>query len=136
MLERVKRWVSKQREWKRVHLLTWKGQTEPDSDGWSPLLHVLHDALIEVVNSHALQNKVEARRDAASRAVSLEVLLPTVKVRSWLHSDTAEIATESGDELFRCEEWDERTPDDFVQHYKAALVEAIGAKVQGDGDAV
>jgi hypothetical protein len=125
MIARLFRWWRAQREWHRDHVTSWACFKDADNTGLSRFQQLLEPALAETVQRHG--SELEGRE-----------LLPCDEQRMvhgffadghwefWLYPDGAHAGC-GCNHYVRYEEWDMRTPADFVRAFTAELAAELKA---------
>jgi len=128
MLRRLLTSNAQRRAWSREHNLTWAGMMEPTESGLNRFQVMCESALVAALrNSGGSLADREVlgvkERHGKARVVGTPWTL-------WIYPNGAELSSD-GAALVRLEEWDARTPDDFVASFVSRVLE--GMRKQGDG---
>ena len=127
MLRRLLTWNAQRRAWSREHKLTWAGMTQPTESGLSRFQVVCEAAVIA-----ALGDRGESLADREVLGVKerhIKARVVGTPWTLWIYADGAELSSDRST-LVRLEEWDAKTPDDFVASFVSRVLEGI--REQGD----
>lgn len=122
MLSRLIKWNRERLAWHREHVEAWAGQAQLTESGLSRFQVACEAALtgalravdVELVN-RSIQGSVEPMITARLGETAWAV---------WIYVDGAEVSSPPR-ALVRMEEWDARTPGEFIETFVARVVGSI-----------
>ena len=123
MLKRLLKWNAERREWNRAHERAWAGQSDPTESGLSPFQIMCESALVNALSSVGtvlVDRTVEGIRESYVRA-----RLGATDWVLWIYRNGAEVSSK-GSTLVRMEEWDAKTPQEFIAAFVGRTVTGVG----------
>ena len=125
MFRRLLKWNIDRREWNRAHEETWAGVTEPTESGLSPFQLMCEPAVISALCDLGvtLIDREILKMDGQHSDMKDQYIksrLSGTPWTLWVYSDAAEVTSENAT-LVRLEEWDAKTPEDFISTFVKEL---------------
>ena len=111
MFRRLVKWNTERREWNREHERTWAAVREPTESGLTPFQVMCETAIVSALSTLGVtlvNRKVEGRDESYVTAG-----LSGTDWTLWIYVNGAEVSSKAS-ALVRMEEWDAKTPEEFV----------------------
>ncbi len=135
MLGRLLRWNARRREWNRAHERAWAGMTEPNESGLSSFQRMCEAAVVKALGEHGV--RIAEREILEMEGPHVRGKENYIKARLagtswtlWVYVNAAGILSDTRT-LVRLEDWDVRTPEEFI----SVFVERMLAGIRQGGDA-
>jgi hypothetical protein len=110
---------SKQREWRKNHVIYWQNFLELNNSGFSLFQIELRDKLIHILSNNTISyvTEIVEHRDLndESRIVKMITLTSDDNLKFWIYHDMAELEIDNKHEIY--EEWGYLKPQDLIDRY-------------------
>ena len=125
MFEQIKLWFHRRGQWHRDHLAAWKGWADDDADGMSRVQRECETAVQLALQQVGVS--LDGREAVKTKEgwTYLHFLLSPIDIEFWLYSDTAHFTGKRRFESWRLEEWDARTPSEFIEKTVALALQVV-----------
>ena len=125
MLGRFLKWNAERRAWNRDHEVAWSGARELTESGLSRFQILFEPVLLAELK--AAQIAVVDRHVVGERERYIKARLDGTPWTLWIYLDGAEISS-AGRTLVRMEDWDAKTPHEFIDTFVRKLRVGIGTQ--------
>ena len=123
MLKRLVKWNAERREWNRAHERAWAGQRDPTASGLSPFQVKCEAALVSALSSVGTI-LVDRTVDGMPQSY-VKARLAGTDWTLWIYRNGAEVSSKAST-LVRMEEWDAKTPEEFIAAFVGRTVTGVG----------
>jgi hypothetical protein len=125
MLRRFLKWNAERRAWNRDHEVAWATAREPTESGLSRFQILFEPVVLAELKVAGIA--MVDREVVGERERYIKVRLAGTPWTLWIYLDGAEI-TSAGGALVRMEDWDSKTPHEFIATFVGKLRAGIGTQ--------